>query len=691
MRPTIIASLVLVSCFANVASAVVTSDTRGSHGVAPGAITFGLNLDGVVSFEDGARGTIGTGALISDRHILTAAHLIDQDLDGVIDATSNVRQARFVLGSGEQYVDLVPSLASMPVQWTANRQSNSDLAIVVLAADAPVDVPRYSLYGLFDELGKPAVVTGHGSLGEGAHGGSLEDDDAFLHAGLNRIEAPGEALHDIYDAEPGATLVFDFDSGQPANNTLSLLGVPSDLGFGDDEVGLFLSDSGGPLFVDKAIAGVNQAIFGGLNGDVTADESDGSWGELQYVTRVSSFREFIMTATSGQAVFVSPSSWAQNASGNWQAAGNWTSGIPNAAGSPAIFGPVISTSRTVTVDGPITVGRITFDNSNTYTLAGAGTITLDVLRGEAEIDVVRGSHVIGMDVELADDTVFTITPATGSLSITGALNSAGKYLTKVGAGTLTVNNIRAAGLSLSDGTVAIAHNTGAAALSTSVLGTLSIAGDATPTARLDLGNNAAIINYSGTSPAATVRQQILAGRGGPGFGATWSGPGIASSAAAAAVATDPESRSIAYAENSTMPLGPYTTFGGQPIDDTSILIAFTRTGDANLDGVVNDDDVTIFGATYAPGVSQPSWSLGDFDYNGFVDDDDATLLGVFFDPGATPLVNSPAEPGAPLDASGIAAVPEPSGLMLMLIPLALLVARRRLAAPYEPISPTIDG
>ena len=34
-------------------------------------------------------------------------------------------------------------------------------------------------------------------------------------------------------------------------------------------------------------------------------------------------------------------------------------------------------------------------------------------------------------------------------------------------------------------------------------------------------------------------------------------------------------------------------------------MAFTRTGDANLDGLVNDDDVTIVGATYAPGVPQP--------------------------------------------------------------------------------------
>ena len=57
--------------------------------------------------------------------------------------------------------------------------------------------------------------------------------------------------------------------------------------------------------------------------------------------------------------------------------------------------------------------------------------------------------------------------------------------------------------------------------------------------------------------------------------------------------------------------------------------------------MVNDDDVTIVGATYATGVPQPHWALGDFDYNGFVDDDDVTLLGAFYDPNAAPLVVSP--------------------------------------------------
>jgi hypothetical protein len=177
---------------------------------------------------------------------------------------------------------------------------------------------------------------------------------------------------------------------------------------------------------------------------------------------------------------------------------------------------------------------------------------------------------------------------------------------------------------------------------TSVVTSLNLA----PGATLDIGDNALVIDYTATSPVATVRERIVSGRGAVGLGATWTGTGITSSAAAQASATEPESRSVAYAENALLPLGPYTTFRGQPVDDTAVLVTYTRTSDANLDGVVNDDDVTVLGASYAPGAANGVWALGDFEYNGFIDDDDVTLLGAFYNPAAGP-------PGAPaFDAVG---------------------------------------
>jgi hypothetical protein len=162
---------------------------------------------------------------------------------------------------------------------------------------------------------------------------------------------------------------------------------------------------------------------------------------------------------------------------------------------------------------------------------------------------------------------------------------------------------------------------------------------------LDVTDNALVVDYAGTSPAATIRANILSGRRGAGLGKPWNGPGITSSTAAQVNATAPNSRSVGYAENALLPLGAYTNFRGQMVDGTAVLIAYTRTGDANLDGVVNNDDVTVVGANYAPGFAKPRWDLGDFEYSGFVNNDDVTLLGAFYNPAAGPLPPPPADVG----------------------------------------------
>ena len=98
--------------------------------------------------------------------------------------------------------------------------------------------------------------------------------------------------------------------------------------------------------------------------------------------------------------------------------------------------------------------------------------------------------------------------------------------------------------------------------------------------------------------------------------------------------------------------------------------------------MVNDDDVTIVGAVYAPGVANASWANGDFDYNGFVDDDDVTLLGALYDPSATPIL-------AP--AAGVAAVPEPATLILALVVTCLACCLVRCSAPLRARRPAAVG
>jgi hypothetical protein len=118
-----------------------------------------------------------------------------------------------------------------------------------------------------------------------------------LRAGLNRIDASRDDI-------PGVEyLVTDFDSGLAANNALALTGFESDLGFGADEVAIGPGDSGGPLFIGSAIAGVNAYSARLPIADVNSN-ADSSWGEGNFFTRVSYFRDFLLTATGGQAMFV---------------------------------------------------------------------------------------------------------------------------------------------------------------------------------------------------------------------------------------------------------------------------------------------------------------------------------------------------------------------------------------------------
>ncbi|MEX2139565.1 MAG: hypothetical protein WD894_09910 [Pirellulales bacterium] len=190
--------------------------------------------------------------------------------------------------------------------------------------------------------------------------------------------------------------------------------------------------------------------------------------------------------------------------------------------------------------------------------------------------------------------------------------------------------------------------------------TLRMADDAAAGSTLDLTtvNTAMIVDYlpGPPSPAAEVRQRIIAGRGNTDLIGAWDGKGITSSAAQA----DPSSLSVGWAVNGEMPLGPYTSFRGQTVDPTSVLIRATRIGDANLDGVVDDDDVTIVGATFGK-ISGAVWALGDFDYDGDVDDNDVTLVGALYDPSAPPLGSA----AGASPAVSIAAVPEPEGWLLM--------------------------
>ncbi len=127
------------------------------------------------------------------------------------------------------------------------------------------------------------------------------------------------------------------------------------------------------------------------------------------------------------ATALANNTWKVDASGNWSNSANWVGGmVPNAASTPANFGTVITAPRTVTLDIPVTVGSVNFNNNNQYTLldtTGTNNITLNNGAEDATIGVAAGSHVINAGIIIAGNNILdvTVAPSAGTLTIPAPL------------------------------------------------------------------------------------------------------------------------------------------------------------------------------------------------------------------------------------------------------------------------------
>jgi hypothetical protein len=281
-------------------------------------------------------------------------------------------------------------------------------------------------------------------------------------------------------------------------------------------------------------------------------------------------------------------------------------------------------------------------NGSTLDFAG-GVRTFDVADGAAAVDLDISAHVRNGGINKAGDGATRL----------GNVNQ-GTLGTTVTAGTLILAHPSAAGA----GTLAVGAG-GSAVVQAGLPAALRVAGGLSITSpgTLDLADNDMVIDYTGASPVASIRAMLQAGYA----GGAWDGGGSGGIVTADGTS---DGLSIGYAEATDIFTTFPASFCGQSVDDTTLLLRFTRYGDANLDGQVNLQDFNRLAANFGTG---GAWSEGDFNYDGTVNLQDFNRLAANFGLSASGPDVTPGD-----WANLASAVPEPACGAAALFGAALL-------------------
>jgi hypothetical protein len=277
-------------------------------------------------------------------------------------------------------------------------------------------------------------------------------------------------------------------------------------------------------------------------------------------------------------------------------------------------------------------------------------------------------------LEVGDGSV-TVASAS-SLTVNDTVNSTGTGVYTVNAGgALVANNLRADTVNL-EGSATVNANGGTAGASK--VETLAIATGGL----LNLKNNDLVV---GTGSLSSVRDQIKLGLS-----------GVDNTAAASGITSDMITVSVhgfGYALGNDVNRSPSIggpgaggTLSGQTYDADSVLVKFTYRGDADLDGDSDLDDLGFWANSFTGDLGNPPnpstfWTQGDWDYDGDTDLDDlgfwsSTFTGDLGGGGLSVYAPNASEGAiAALAGMGIAAVPEPGSVTLIVLGCALVGLR----------------
>ncbi len=347
-------------------------------------------------------------------------------------------------------------------------------------------------------------------------------------------------------------------------------------------------------------------------------------------------------------IVVGGSVWNFNGSGDWNTGGNWAnSTVPNGVGAEADFFGVITSAATVSTAVPVTAGLLNFNNANSYTIGGAGSLTLQTSSGNAQVIVQAGTQKINVPLTVASSTVFNVASGT-SLQILSPLTiNAGQSVTQTGTGTVSYQSSISV---LSGGSITFGNASHATGLSLAATATAAmtprVSGGpvilqldsltfAAPSSKLDVSNQELLV----TATPATVRGELQAGN----------------------LITTRNGGKLGYKD-----------VGGGVTE-----VLFTLAGDTDLSSNVDVGDLGALATSY--GVTGGAlWSQGDFNYDGNVDVGDLGALATNYGQSAG-LGTGAAGPASEISvASSVgASVPEPTSIGVVGVAASFLALRRR--------------
>jgi len=255
----------------------------------------------------------------------------------------------------------------------------------------------------------------------------------------------------------------------------------------------------------------------------------------------------------------------------------------------------------------------------------------------------------------------SVTVGTFGLGNDGTISGGtGVAVVTLSGGTLNATNLVFGSTAGGRGTMNLAPSANV----TPKVATISFNGGNQNPSRLDVSDNKLIVTATPIGSATGgvydgVNGLVQSGRN----GGTWDGSGIVTSQSDAALNRQYTSLAVATAAQAGK-----NSFGGISVSASEVLVMYTWTGDANLDGRVDADDYFQIDSNYNKPAGS-GWFNGDFNYDGKVNGDDYFLIDNAF------AHQNAVFSGAPVPL-GATAVPEPAVLPALAL-MALSWRRRR--------------